>query len=122
MRQGDDEPLDVATRAMRGMLRYRNTDVVRITAMLVQGLDDAARLIEADLATLGAMVLVDPDFEQAWNDRMALRKSTLESIRARVDLVRAASAQANRELNPQEPASEQRPRSGSGHQGPHQPS
>ena len=118
----DEDPLEVATRAMRGMLRYRNTDVVRIVAMLVQGLDSAATLLEADLCTLGAMVLVDPDFEEAWQQRMELRKSTLESIRARADLVREASAQAKRELNPLEPEREQRPRSGSGHQGPHQPS
>lgn len=90
--------LDVATRAMRGLLRYRNTATVQVVAMLVGGLDEAAAQIHADLVTLDAMVLVDPDFDELWATRRQERQEALDRIRAMTTLVRQATERAKQEI------------------------
>lgn len=97
MREGND-PLEALTRAIRGMLRYRNTASLQALAMMVLGLDEAAALIEADICTLGAMVIVDPEFEATWRVRMAERRRVLADLRQRAHLVRAATERAQAAL------------------------
>jgi len=50
VQQGDD--LEVATAAMRGILRYRNTATVRVIAMLLTSLDETIELLKTDMSTL----------------------------------------------------------------------
>lgn len=98
MHSGSD-PLEALTLAIRGMLRYRNTASLQTLAMMVVGLDEAAALIEADICTLGAMVIVDPEFELTWNARMEERRRVLADLRERADKVRVATSRAIDSLN-----------------------
>lgn len=96
--RAESDPLEALTRAIRGMLRYRNTASLQTLAMMVQGLDEAAALIEADICTLGAMVIVDPEFEATWKARMAERRRVLADLRQRAHLIRVATERAQAAL------------------------
>lgn len=90
--------LQSATMALRGMLRYKNAHSLSLVAMLLDGVREAAAEVEADISITPAMVIVDPDFQEAWEERMAKRRKLLASLRERAQLIDLATKRAIEEL------------------------
>lgn len=114
------EALEVTTRVIRGALRYRNQGAIQVLALLVATLDEAAQILTADANTLGAMVIVDPEYEQIWLERAAERRLVLNDVCETIALVRSASKQAREELQAEGPTDERQGSDPDG-QGPNQP-
>lgn len=112
MPEASRQDLEAVTRAMRGAMRYRNKHTLQLIAMLIDGLDAATLVMESDLNTTGFMVMVDPEFEAVWRDRIHEKKIILHKLKEILALTRRGAAQAKQELT-----QEQRERDGqsSGH-------
>lgn len=100
------DALEVTTRVIRGALRYRNQGTIQVLALLVGALDEAAQILTADANSLGAMVIVDPEYEQIWQERAAERRLVLNGVCETIALVRSASRQAREELQAEGPTDE----------------
>lgn len=115
------DALEVTTRVMRGALRYRNQGTIRVIALLVATLDEAAQILAADHESLGAMCIVDPEFEHLWAERSIERGLVLDDVTNAVRLLRQATEIAKQELQLEQGPTHERQAYSSGDQGPDQP-
>lgn len=90
---------DTARAFIRGLIRYRNTRGIAILGELTRVVDHAALLARRDLETLDRMVLVDPELEPFYQERMLQRRVLLTECTEITTALRQGYALAHAELH-----------------------
>lgn len=94
----DAEALEVTTRVMRGIVRYRNTGALQVITALVGGLERSSLSIKFMLERAGSMVIVDPDREKEWALTMSEMHAHLRLNFKLIKIVIAAMEAAQNQL------------------------